>query len=68
LAERFADGPACALRAAKIAIDTGLELGPAAGRRVESQLFALLFATEDKDIGIRSYLERGPGQALFVGR
>lgn len=68
LAKRFADGPSMALRAAKIAINAGLAHGPSAGARLERELFAALFATEDKDIGVRSYFANGPGKALFVGR
>ena len=31
-------------------------------------MFAALFATEDREIGMRSFLEHGPGKARFVGR
>ncbi|HZD66583.1 MAG TPA: hypothetical protein VE152_10845, partial [Acidimicrobiales bacterium] len=37
-------------------------------RRAERRLFAEAFGTEDASIGIRSFLERGPGKADFVGR
>ena len=30
--------------------------------------FAALFATEDRAIGMASFVEHGPGQARFVGR
>jgi len=68
LAERFANGPALALRAAKRAIDDGGQLPLDEALRLETALFSALFATEDKQIGMRSFLESGPGQASFVGR
>jgi len=67
-ARRLAEGPAVALRAAKAAIDNGLDGGVDAGLRLESHLFAGLFATEDKAIGMTSFIESGPGKADFVGR
>src|SRR4051812_35103712 len=51
-ASRFVAGPAFALRAAKAAIDGGLDGDLESGLRLESQLFAGLFATEDKRIGM----------------
>jgi len=68
LAERYAGGPAIALRAAKQAVDDGLELDLDAGLRLESALFAGLFATEDQSTGMASFLENGPGKAQFSGR
>lgn len=67
-AQRYVRGPALALRAAKLAIDEGLEVGLAAGLALERQLFSELFATEDRAIGMTSFLESGPGKAEFVGR
>ncbi|HEX5494975.1 MAG TPA: enoyl-CoA hydratase-related protein [Mycobacteriales bacterium] len=68
MARRYADGPAMALRAAKEAVDAGMQVDLATGLRIESQLFAGLFATEDRAIGMRSFVENGPGKAGFVGR
>lgn len=68
LAKRFVDGPAHALRAAKAAIDGGLDGDLESGLRLESHLFAALFATEDKQLGMDSFTENGPGKAKFVGR
>jgi enoyl-CoA hydratase/carnithine racemase len=68
MAARYAAGPAIALQAAKAAIDGGLDVDLASGLRLESYLFASLFATEDRGIGMRSFLENGPGKAQFVGR
>jgi hypothetical protein len=31
-------------------------------------LFSGLFATEDRTIGMTSFVENGPGKARFVGR
>ncbi len=67
-ARRFVDGPAIALRAAKQAVDDGLNMSLADGLRLESALFAGLFGTEDQSIGMDSFLEHGPGKAAFVGR
>ncbi|MFF5441746.1 enoyl-CoA hydratase/isomerase family protein [Streptomyces achromogenes] len=65
-AARLAKGPAIALRAAKEAVDTGLETGIDTGLAVERNWFAGLFATEDRERGMRSFVEEGPGKAKFV--
>jgi len=67
MAAKFAKGPALALRAAKAAIDQGMEMDLANGLRLESHIFASLFATEDKQRGMASFIEQGPGKAEFVG-
>jgi enoyl-CoA hydratase/carnithine racemase len=67
-AAQFVGGPAYAIRAAKEAIDRGLEVDLGTGLEIERQQFAALFATEDRDIGMRSFVEDGPGKARFVGR
>jgi enoyl-CoA hydratase/carnithine racemase len=67
MAAKFAKGPRLALAAAKAAIDGGLDTDLATGLRLESHLFASLFATEDRTIGLTSFLERGPGKAVFSG-
>jgi enoyl-CoA hydratase/carnithine racemase len=67
-AASFAAGPALALRAAKQAIDTGLETDLDTGLEVERLHFAGLFATEDAAAGVRSFVENGPGKASFAGR
>lgn len=66
-AGQFTAGPAYALRAAKEAIDRGLEADIDTGLSIERQLFAALFATEDKAIGFTSFVEHGPGKAAFKG-
>jgi enoyl-CoA hydratase/carnithine racemase len=68
LAERFKNGPALALRAAKQAIDAGLEVDLDTGLEIERLHFSGLFATEDQKIGMKSFAEEGPGKAKFVGR
>ncbi|MQA94547.1 MAG: enoyl-CoA hydratase/isomerase family protein [Streptosporangiales bacterium] len=68
LARRYADGPAVALRAAKQAIDSGLEADLDTGLEIERLHFSGLFATEDQRIGMQSFIENGPGKATFVGR
>jgi enoyl-CoA hydratase/carnithine racemase len=67
MAAKFAKGPARALGAAKAAIDGGLDADLATGLRLESHLFASLFATEDRAIGMKSFIENGPGKATFTG-
>ncbi len=67
MAAKFAKGPTRALGAAKAAIDGGLDADLATGLRLESHLFASLFATEDRAIGMTSFLEKGPGKATFTG-
>jgi enoyl-CoA hydratase len=68
MVSRYANGPALALRAAKAAIDGGLDGDLASGLRLETQLFTGLFATEDRTIGMTSFVENGPGKAQFSGR
>ncbi|MEU2085487.1 enoyl-CoA hydratase/isomerase family protein [Streptomyces albus] len=64
-AARLARGPALALRAAKEAVDFGLETDIETGLAIERNWFAGLFATEDREIGMRSFVEQGPGKAEF---
>lgn len=67
-AAQFAEGPALAYAAAKKAIEGGLDRDLTAGLDLESEVFAELFATEDRTIGMESFLEHGPGKARFTGR
>ena len=66
--ERYVGGPAFALRAAKEAIDHGLNVDLTTGLEIERQQFAALFATRDREIGMASFVENGPGKAVFEGR
>jgi len=68
LARQLAAGPPYALRAAKEAIDRGLEVDLATGLDIERVQFAGLFATEDRRDGMTSFIEHGPGKVEFSGR
>lgn len=65
-AAKLAQGPALALRAAKESIDAGLETDIETGLAIERNWFAGLFATEDRERGMRSFVEEGPGKAKFL--
>jgi enoyl-CoA hydratase/carnithine racemase len=64
---RYVTGPAQALRAAKLAIDGGLSMDLASGLALESQLFAALFATEDRTEGMAAFIEKRRNPK-FTGR
>jgi len=64
----YVGGPAFALRAAKEAVDRGLEVDLDTGLEIERMQFAGLFATRDREIGVASFVEHGPGKARFEGR
>jgi len=66
-AATFVTGPAYALRAAKEAVDKGMDVDLATGLAIERAHFAALFATEDRAVGMRSFVEKGPGKARFGG-
>ena len=63
----YVGGPSHALRAAKEAIDRGLEVDLETGLQIERMLFAALFATNDQKAGMESFVENGPGKAAFTG-
>src|SRR5680860_198637 len=65
---RYVGGPAYALRAAKEAVDRGLEVDLDTGLEIERAQFAGLFATADRGIGMASFVAEGPGKAKFEGR
>ncbi len=67
-ARQFTNAATYALRAAKESIDRGVEVDLETGLEIERQQFAALFATEDRSIGMSSFVEQGPGKADFVGR
>jgi enoyl-CoA hydratase/carnithine racemase len=58
LVRPFVTGPAQALRAAKLAVDAGLELDLDRGLDWESQLFTGLFATADRIEGMTAFVEK----------
>jgi enoyl-CoA hydratase/carnithine racemase len=67
-AKTFVGGAAYAIRAAKEAVDRGLEVDLATGLEIERMLFASLFATQDRAVGMASFVEQGPGKAVFTGQ
>jgi len=67
-AKQFAGAATYAVRAAKESIDRGVEVDLETGLEIERQQFAALFATEDRGIGMESFVADGPGKARFVGR
>ncbi len=67
-AAQFAKGPALAYAAAKKAVDGGLDTDLRTGLDIESDLFAGLFATDDRTVGMESFVANGPGKAAFTGR
>ncbi|WP_347955962.1 enoyl-CoA hydratase/isomerase family protein [Gordonia aichiensis] len=67
-AGQFAGAASVALAAAKTAIDSGLEVDLATGLKIEEQVFAALFGTDDRTIGMESFVANGPGKAEFTGK
>ena len=67
-ARQFVGGPAAAIAAAKRVIDAGQDGTLEQGLEIERQAFADLFATEDRAIGMESFIAHGPGKAQFKGR
>ncbi len=65
LAARYAAGARHAQALVKRAVDEGLDGTLRDGLDLEQQLFADSFATPDAPIGVRSFLEHGPGKADF---
>jgi enoyl-CoA hydratase/carnithine racemase len=66
MVRRYADGPAQAIRAAKLAIDGGLDLPLDQALVLESELFAGLFATSDRTEGMTAFVEKR--KPTFTGR
>jgi enoyl-CoA hydratase/carnithine racemase len=64
-ARQYVNGPVLALRAAKLAVDGGLGMDLASGLVWESQLFAALFATNDRTEGMAAFL--GKREPEFKG-
>lgn len=67
-AAQFVGGASLALRAAKAAVDRGLEVDLQSGLEIERVEFTGLFATDDRAAGMTSFVENGPGKATFTGR
>jgi len=60
-------GPVLAQAFAKQAIDEGIAGSLADGLDLEHELFGRVFGTEDARAGVRSFLDNGPGKAVFSG-
>ncbi|MBV8160545.1 MAG: enoyl-CoA hydratase/isomerase family protein [Acidimicrobiia bacterium] len=67
MALSFATGALAAQALAKRAIDAAFDAPLAEGITTEQELFVRVFETEDAKIGVRSFLEHGPGKARFTG-
>jgi enoyl-CoA hydratase/carnithine racemase len=67
LATECARGAVLSQACAKQAIDAGLSMSLADGLLLERDLFVATFGTNDSQIGVRSFLEHGPGKAEFTG-
>ncbi|MFG6195817.1 enoyl-CoA hydratase/isomerase family protein [Nonomuraea sp. JJY05] len=65
-AATFVGGPSVALRAAKQAVDQGLDADLDTGLEIERLQFSGLFATDDAKIGMRAFSERA--KPKFTGR
>ena len=68
LASSIASGAVQAHAAMKTAIDDGLSMSLADGLLLERRLFTDIFTTDDSQVGVKSFLENGPGKATFSGR
>jgi enoyl-CoA hydratase/carnithine racemase len=67
-AGRLAAGPTRAHAATKRIVRAFSDHGLAAADEITPEQFADLFATEDLQKAVRSFLEQGPGKASFEGR
>lgn len=67
LAAECAGGAVLAQMYAKQAIDRGLSASLEEGLQIEQELFVESFKTDDSQIGVKSFLEHGPGKAEFTG-
>lgn len=67
LAAEVARGAVLSQAFAKQAIDRGLSESLHDGLQIERDLFVESFTTNDSQIGVRSFLEHGPGKAEFTG-
>ena len=67
LADELTARAPLALRAAKRAINASAETTLTAGLRLETDLFGQVFATNDAEVGLTSFVEHGPRKASFSG-
>lgn len=67
LAAGISGGARLAQAAAKRVIDEGLDLPLPSALALERELFEHVRGTKDAGVGIRSFMENGPGKARFTG-
>ena len=67
LAAEVCKGPRRAQAMIKQAVDVGMDVPLADALHHERNLFEQVFRTADSQIGVRSFLEHGPGKAEFTG-
>ncbi|MGZ4805804.1 MAG: enoyl-CoA hydratase/isomerase family protein, partial [Ilumatobacteraceae bacterium] len=67
LAADVARGALHAQAMIKRAVDTGADESLEDALKLERTLFEAIFHTADREIGVRSFLEHGPGKAQFTG-
>ncbi|HEY4096596.1 MAG TPA: enoyl-CoA hydratase/isomerase family protein [Baekduia sp.] len=67
-ATRIANGPTKAHAATKQIVWTQKEHGARAADGIVGEVSGALFATEDLQNGVRSFIENGPGKATYEGR
>lgn len=60
-ARTYAQGP-FAMRMAKKAIDEGMSMDLAAALKRETELFAATFATDDREIGMDAFIDKGSAE------
>lgn len=68
LAEQVASGALIAQGMIKELVDVGTRSSLTQGLDHERTRFTEVFRTEDSQIGVRSFLDDGPGRATFIGR
>ena len=68
LAAQIAAGAIQAQAMIKSVVEQGVDSTLAEGLLLERAAFERSFATDDSQIGVRSFLEHGPGNATFTGR
>ena len=68
LAGEVARGALQAQAMVKRAVDNGVDETLSAALKLERDLFEGVFHTDDSEVGVRSFLEHGPGKAEFTGK
>jgi enoyl-CoA hydratase len=68
LAGTISTGATVAARIIKRVVNEGIEIDIATGLAGELVAFEEVFRTEDSQVGVKSFLENGPGKATFTGR